>query len=258
MPEQEALKVIGLLGIMIFLEGLRFEIGIMRSVLIWFSGALLCLYLSHQTGSPVLIEKTFPVLLFVMILQDGLFDLHQSLVEPAIGSLGYAIKRVRGGFDANALELWELHKKEWAQGGIHPTEEDDDRPENCEDKCKWGLQGLAIMIGFYFSSCMMLWVSLAPQVEKVLAQDTSQMIACSLLIVSGGYLFVAVAMHWKSVFNVPTIKLKTDVDGKPRVRSLKEHEKYLRPMSRQTSPVFGPAPPPGVCPNESRGPHLPL
>ena len=34
---------------------------------------------------------------------------------------------VRGGFDANALELWELHKKEWSQGGIYPVEEDTDR-----------------------------------------------------------------------------------------------------------------------------------
>merc|ERR1712232_849940 len=93
------------------------------------------------------------------------------------------------------------------------------------------------MFAFYLAACMMLWVAFAPQVEKFILTDSCQKIVLALLAIGGGYLFAAVAVHWLSVLMFPPIRLAMDVDGKPRVRSLQEHELQLRPFSRQVSPA---------------------
>merc|ERR1711874_842680 len=60
-----------------------------------------------------------------LVLMELVFDLLQSCQhsgQPKLGSTLYSLKRLLKKDDADAMDLWELHKAAWARASIYPVE----------------------------------------------------------------------------------------------------------------------------------------
>jgi len=207
---------------MIMAEGLRLAAERSpRAIMMWIIG---CMGYVLMESRQLNMETPFPIILLVFVIQDGLMDLHDSLVEPYMGSLGYSVKRMRAGSGARAMDLWELHKIEWARAGVYPMEHSPFRLKTCEDHCKESLRFFVLLFGFYLSTCFMVWASIAPAIGRWLISSTGRAVVLALLMIGAGYLVTAIVLHTVSALMVPPIQLRTDVDGGPLVRSLHESE----------------------------------
>ena len=151
------------------------------------------------------------------------YDLYRSCNQVHLGTLRYSFKRLLIMSDLDEEELWQLHQVEWVRAGISPIE---GTLMPVASLRKAFSEALLIMMGAYVFIGGFL---LLPQICKWLEEDRvrsfearTRKLALTLGLV---YLTGAALLHVLSACCKPPLRLITDSDAKPRVRSLLPHEK---------------------------------
>lgn len=194
-----------------------------------------------------------PLLVYIVlcIFTEFLYDLYQSSGKTRLGSLGYSIKRLCTTSDVDEMDLWELHKAEWARAGIVPNEQRVKDAQGrlmekktcaevfCQD-CRDGMNGPVAPMGLV-TVCGLVWciaasdlpsrISMADYISPTLRTkwQVREEHACKILLPVGLlYLVFALMIHLLSIWRKPSIQLVTGSDGKPVVRNLRECERRSR------------------------------
>lgn len=166
------------------------------------------------------------LLLVICVMCAFICDAYRSLGKPQFGSVRYSLMRLRSGSDAGVMDLWELHKVQWAQAGISPTEVDSTSDKSL---CRPFLE---VIGGMFCVTFMMVWVSLPPEFFVWFTSKYVETIAVQMckpcLAVGFVYLLVVVLVHTFTLVHVPPLRLVTDSDAKPLVRNLIAYEKRSR------------------------------
>merc|ERR1711971_127828 len=161
------------------------------------------------------------VLLDVAVIGCFAYDLRGSLGIPQIGSLGYSLQRMRPGSDAHAVDLWALHKSEWARAGLQPIES---VPRSSFSDCKIFVEVLCMMA---VGALLMVLVCMPP--EWLMTSSEGALLATRLsspfLQFGFAYSSFAVLVHIASMYCKPPLEFVVEKEGAPRIRSLHAHER---------------------------------
>lgn len=189
--------------------------------------------------------KPLPELIVSCILTEFLYDLYRSLGTAQLGSLGYSIKRLcTPPSDVDEMDLWELHKAEWARAGIVPNEQRVKKTSTCAEafcqECRVIINGPVGPMGLV-TLCGLVWCIAASDLPSRIAMSAyisptlrtqwqvREEHACKFLLPVGlVYLILALMIHILSMWRKPSIHLVTGSDGKPAVRNLHEYERRSR------------------------------
>jgi len=162
------------------------------------------------------------------------YDLYRYVSQDRLGTLGYSLKRLLRSSDLDEEDLWQLHLVEWVRTGISPVKRKGILLPCASIRKHFSGSLLAMMGVFVFilffdgTVCLLLhckWL----EDDRVRAFEASTgKYALTLGLV---YLIGAVLLHVVSACCKPSLRLITDPDAKPRVRSLLAHEKRGRAVA---------------------------
>lgn len=177
--------------------------------------------------------EPMPFMASLAIVVELAFDLHNSVGNPEYGSFGYSLKRLTKGTDVEAMDLWELHKNEWARGGLKVY-------MNQGGGSLSGLRSCLEAIGLLLVlSCLFTYINLPHQFFSWLMSDKGQHfmenISRPALFFELAYLTFAVCLHSISMSRSPPIRLLQDSDNEPTVRSLLAHERRNKLIPSESS-----------------------
>jgi hypothetical protein len=177
------------------------------------------------------VAQPAPLFLAAAILGEFCYDVFLSSGQPHIGSSGYSWKRMLAVKDADAIDLWALHKAEWAQDGLAPFEELPMRGPSPCTSITMAAGGSVLMnlilLGLFDHSPSL---PVVPGGERLIPglQKMDHLICRPLCALGLFYLVSACLLHTLSLIRNPPIRLVTDSDEKPLVRSLKKHEQRCK------------------------------
>jgi len=187
------------------------------------------------------IVEPFPLWLVGLIWAQLGSDVISSAAEadPQLGSFGYSLRRLRAKTDVDAMDLWMLHKAEWARYGIRPFESPyaTTAPLLLLPQPLQIIGGSLLVLpitfgGFVLMGSFIVWFYANPFFvaffESKRGQIFEERIVTPLFTIGMMYLVCAALLHIVSVIRSPPLRLATDAASKPCIRSLLPHEKRSR------------------------------
>jgi len=171
------------------------------------------------------------LLMGVAMFAEAMRDLYRSCSECSPGCLGYSIRRICKYGNVDAMDVWELHKLEWARDGIFPYEPE--HTTTCICNCKIFLQVLAVYILTFLIIAEMAGMQIIiPWMESEAGQRAQKIVSKALLIFGVGYTIILLTIHTISCCQFPPVQLCRANNGNLIVRSLHESERRSRVQSR--------------------------
>jgi len=174
----------------------------------------------------VIVQQPIPMFLVAGILFEFGYELYRSCGEPQFGTVCHSLRRIFTHSDVDDMDLWELHKAEWAQGGITPFEVE----AMSSHQSHGGRICLQSVAGYILFVFILIWVSAAPEswswIESHQMQRLETQVCKPFLTAGLVYLICVSFLHFLGAWCKPPVQLVIDYDLlQPRVRSLYMYEK---------------------------------